>query len=207
MVRRANKKCRQHKKRRKVLVIATEGANKTEKIYFNEFNRMQDEFRVVNAPGNYTDPIKIVQSAMYAAKKEELDYDDGDMAIAVFDVDFNKQEQIISARKLADKHDVKVVLSNPCFEVWLLLHFRESTKSYSNNESVLEDLRKFWKGYEKNISSYKFIEKQTTSAIANAKKVKKHFSSNNCTDDVLMCNSSTDVYQIVELLHKAENAD
>lgn len=200
MVRRATKKKQQQRKSKKVLVLAAEGSNKTEKTYFNEFNSKQQEYRIIHARGNNTDPVKIVQDAINSAEKEELDYDYGDRAVAIFDVDFGKEKQIREAIALANSNNVEVVLSNPCFEIWLLLHFRYSTKSYNNNEAVLNELIKLWPKYDKNIASYKEIDSLTKVAIENAKKVKAYFKENYGYADVVKCNSSTDVYQLVEFL-------
>ena len=84
MVRRATKKDSQSKKRqtKKILVLAAEGSNKTEKTYFNEFNAKQNEFRIIHARGNNTDPVKIVQDAINTAAREEVDYKYGDRAAA-----------------------------------------------------------------------------------------------------------------------------
>lgn len=202
MVRRATQKDKQNKKRKtkKVLVLAAEGTNKTEKTYFNEFNTKQNEFRIIHARGNNTDPVKIVQDAINTAAREEVDYEYGDRAVAVFDVDFGKENQIIEAIELAKKNSVDVFLSNPCFEVWLLLHYRYSTKSYTNNEAVINDLIKHWPKYEKSIDSFKSLDNLMDIAVTNAKKVKEYFLRVDGIDDVKKCNSSTDVHELVEML-------
>ena len=204
MVRRATKKQQRQRKTKKVMVLAAEGANKTEKTYFNEFNSRQSQYRIIPARGNNTDPVKIVQDAINSAQKEELDYEYGDRAVAIFDVDFGKEKQIRDEINLANSNNVEVFLSNPCFEVWLLLHFRFSTKGYVNNESVINDLKSYWPKYEKKISSYSDINSLTTEAISNAKRVKAYFEKNNFNADVVKCNSSTDVHELVEDLLVSE---
>ncbi|MFF5772598.1 RloB family protein [Streptomyces californicus] len=42
---------------------------------------------------------------------------------------------------LARKHDVSVALTNPCFELWLMLHFADVTR-YSTSASAQRDLEK-----------------------------------------------------------------
>ena len=66
MVRRANRKSkgRPYKEERKIVLIATEGINKTEQSYFSEFNRIQSEYHIVFASGNSTDPVRIVKDAI-----------------------------------------------------------------------------------------------------------------------------------------------
>ena len=207
MVRRATKKQQKKRKTKRVMVLAAEGTNKTEKTYFNEFNSRQTQYRIIPARGNNTDPEKIVQDAINSAKKEELDYEYGDRAVAIFDVDFGKDKQIRNAITIANANNVEVFLSNPCFEVWFLLHFRFSTKGYSSNEKVIEDLKKLWPEYEKNKNSYNELSSKTLVAIDNAKKVKAYFEKNDSTADVIKCNSSTDVDDLVDQLLNSEGQD
>lgn len=73
MVRKANKKVKTPRRsERKVLLIATEGNNKTETNYFRFFNNRQSEYRIQMASGNNTDSIKIVEDLIRAARKEDL---------------------------------------------------------------------------------------------------------------------------------------
>lgn len=123
MVKRANKRMPKKRKQRKLLILAAEGANKTEKTYFTEFNDKQSEYRVIPARGNNTDPVKIVRDAINSAEKEDVEFEAGDRVFAVFDVDFGKEKQIREAMQLAKANNVEVVLSNPCFEVWFLVIF------------------------------------------------------------------------------------
>lgn len=205
MVRKANKKVKTPRRsERKVLLIATEGNNKTETNYFRSFNNRQSEYRIQMASGNNTDSIKIVEDLIRAARKEDLDYEYGDAAIAIIDTDFGKEKQIEQARILAQKNGVTLLLSNPSFEIWFLLHFKFSTKGYSSNEELLNDLRKEWPQYSKSIQSYSEIEDKEETAIENASKLRDYNlnAGNKC--DTLYNNPSTDVYQLIETLLCAE---
>jgi hypothetical protein len=201
MVRRANRKTSKAiKKEMKLVIIAAEGKNKTEKTYFNEFNSMQKQYRIISARGNNTDPVKIVNDAIISSIKEELDFGNGDRAFAVFDTDYGKEEVIRKSLQLAHANNIEVILSNPCFEVWLLLHFRYSTKGYASNSEVYNELLSYWPGYKKNISSYEKVNERYNKAIENAKRIKSFNNGTNAGLDVLKCNSSTDVYKIVDML-------
>lgn len=51
--------------------------------------------------------------------------------------------------KLARQNNISVFLSNPCFEIWYLLHFRYSTKLYGSNEEVIKELGSYISDYSK----------------------------------------------------------
>ena len=202
MVRRANKKTkgRPTKKDRKIILIATEGLNKTERTYFTEFNRKQTEWHIVPADGNSTDPVKIVKDAIRTVDNRGIRYDYGDRVFAVFDTDFNKDKQIAEARKIARENDIDLILSNPCFEVWLLQHFRFSTRGYHSNEDVIDELINQWPEYRKSIDSFQSVSDRTEFAIQNARKLSEFHNAVNPHTDNEKRNPSTDVYKLVEII-------
>ncbi len=63
MVRRIEKinRNKHTRKTRNILLIAAEGNNKTESIYFSSFNQIQTSYRIQIAKGNKTDPKGIVE--------------------------------------------------------------------------------------------------------------------------------------------------
>ena len=199
MVRRATKKERKSytKKRNNIILIATEGKNKTEKNYFQGFNKLLKGCNIIFSDGNNTDPVKIVKDAINTARNKDIESQQGDTIFAVFDTDFNKESQISEARKLAEKNDVGLILSNPCFEVWLLLHFRYSTRGYQSNHEVLNELCSLWPVYQKNLKSFQDLYGSLDTAVENATKL-KHF--HNDIENVLVekCNPSTDVHKLIK---------
>lgn len=202
MVRRANSRRGRKtlRKERSIILIAAEGSNKTERAYFLEFNRLQKKYKIIMAGGNNTDPVKIVQDAADSAKKKDLDLKSGDLVYAVFDTDVGKEKQIEKTRKIAKNEKVGLILSNPCFELWLLMHFTFSTKSYSNNKAVCDELMRKWPKYKKNINSFEEIRGKQECAIKNAKKLKTFHIKMSEKTEIENCNPSTDVYQLVEML-------
>jgi hypothetical protein len=46
------------------------------------------------------------------------------------------------AAALAEKEGVSFVLCNPCFEVWLYLHFRDRTSAFGEQRQAIEGLRR-----------------------------------------------------------------
>ena len=195
------------RKRKPVILISTEGKNKTEEIYFNNFKR-NNNYSIIYSKGNYTDPINMVNALQSDIKKMELQKRYGDIAYCVFDtdVDISKQEQINKAlSKLKNKNTIiELIPSNPCFEIWYKAHFSNSTKSYNNNEELIKDLRKLIPNYQKNIEVYSIIANKTEVAIDNAISMENYHKKSNIEIYDIKANPSTQVYKIVKKLINTE---
>lgn len=55
---------------------------------------------------------------------------------------------------LKDYPNVTVVVNNPCFEIWILLHFKFTEKPYSNCDEVRREIVSFIQHYEKTKDFY-----------------------------------------------------
>lgn len=80
-------------------------------------------------------------------------------------------------RKLDECSCVKA-LSNPCFEVWYLLHSKGVVRSLDSNECIkkLKEAQPVWANYEKSKltdSQKLFLKDNLESAIANAEQLKE----------------------------------
>ena len=96
------------------------------------------------------DPKSVVKSAKQLKrdyKKEQLDYDS---VWVVFDRDEHPMfEQAIDEAKANKIH---LALSVPCFEIWLLLHFRNQTAHIEREDTVKTLKNDFIQNYEKNMT-------------------------------------------------------
>lgn len=107
------------------LVIICEGEN-TEPQYLKDFARHVGnplvEIEVVGGAGV---PMTLVDRAIEARRRllRRDGYQNGDMVWAVFDRD--EHPQVADARARAAANHVHVAYSNPCFELWLILHFED----------------------------------------------------------------------------------
>lgn len=202
MVRRASKKAKGQKQRRerKLIVVATEGRNKTEISYLKMFNRTQKQYKIVSARGNDTDPESVVDDAIKAVEREDLDFSRGDRAVALVDTDFGKDAQLRAAKDKAITNNVEVLMSNPCFEVWFLQHFRYSTKGYNSSDEVIEELLSFWPKYRKNLNDYSELFHLTEDALNNADKLRQYHKKVDPEQDTSQSNPSTDVDMVVRVL-------
>lgn len=76
---------------------------------------------------------------------------------------------------------VIVIINNPCFEYWLLLHFEFTSKFYTSYSDLVKQLKKYLPDYHKsqvyytkqNKDIYLQLSSQLQTAITNAKKLKE----------------------------------
>jgi len=117
--------------RRRLLVVC-EG-EVTEKQYLEEFKRWKNspdvDIRIFGPAG---DPVTLVQKAIElrdaaaATARSQGDVNaDYDEVWCCFDVDLFGP-RVAPARDQAKANGLRLAMSNPCFELWLLLHLRDS---------------------------------------------------------------------------------
>lgn len=177
------------RKSKKVILVAFEGKNKTENNYFSNYRLRDKDYIIKLVPGNETDPINLVNKTIIKVKELGLNLDE------------RKNMQIIKARKLAKKYHIIMITSNPCIELWFLLHFEYTTAWLSNND-VINKLKKYYPKYEKNINIFPEIKDKVSEAIKNAKKLESFQLDNNKIIGMVDANPSTEMYKIVEELIK-----
>lgn len=185
--------------RKPIILIATEGKNKTEKLYFNHFNKSK-RYSIVFSRGNYTDPINMINLLEKEIRERELSKRDGDIAYCVFDTDcdVSKQEQINQAVHKCKTKNIELIKSNPCFEIWFIAHYSDSTKRYSSNIELINELKRFIPQYEKNKDVYYEVNSKTNIAIENSKKLENYHVRLGKDINNIECNPSTQVYKILE---------
>lgn len=203
MVRKVDQKKRGKvsRKAKKIILIGAEGKNQTERKYFKAFNQVQSEYKIMAGKGNNTDPVGVVEDLLKSAKQEELDLKDGDILACFIDVDFKngRDQELRAAMKLARQNNISVFLSNPCFEIWYLLHFRYSTKLYGSNEEVIKELGSYISDYSKSKDVYDLIENKIDQALLNTKRLESYHLENG-TNDRLKKLPSTEAYKLIEMI-------
>lgn len=192
---------RENRKRKSLVVIGCEGNNKTEEIYFKNYN--SKDCMIKFSKGNSTDPVGIVNDVVKFIKNE-IGKEDEDKYYVVFDTDINKglQSEINKAKEIAKENNIEIITSTPSFEIWFRLHFGYTAKLYNSSDDLINDLGRKIKGYKKNINVYSIIERKTDEAIKNAKKLEKHHLELGRVLDNDICNPYTGTYKVVEELIK-----
>ncbi len=101
----------------------------------------------------------------------------------------------------AERSYKSFVVSNPTFEIWLLFHFKYTTKQFANGNEVIKELKKCIQNYEKTLDCFEICKDKQDEAINNSAKVEKHFENYDWPSE--KCNPITDVGGLVKLLTEA----
>jgi hypothetical protein len=145
MTKRENRQSRRRPFRQsadRILVVC--GGVRTEPDYFEG---MKSSYRnpavkiIVRKAG--VSPVELVELAMSV---RDRDNDSFDEVWCVCDVD---DFDLTAAVGLAARNDVRLAVSNPCFEVWLLLHFEECMAAMTGYEQLRRRLAKHIPDYDK----------------------------------------------------------
>lgn len=188
------------RKRKSIMLIVAEGENRTETNYFRSFP--SEKYRIKFVSGNDTDPIKMMKNLKQQFSSLGLSSSNGDVGVSLIDTDcdVSKDIQIRSADELATKEVLQIV-SSPCFELWLLLHFSWSTRQFSSSNEVVASLKKELPTYSKNCEAVlgQTFERIDT-AILNAKKLEEHCLGNGGAPHTVGFTPSSEVYKVVERL-------
>ena len=189
------------RKPKPVLLIITEGKNKTETLYFSHFQEQGRDYSVkfIKA-GTKTDAQSLYEKVLGKWDELELSIENGDRCFIVLDIDNDsrKADKVIELIRKNNNDAIQFVVSNPTFEIWYLLHFEYTTKRFADGRAVIKELIKHLPQYEKNIDVYNVLEDKQSVAIENAGKLEKYFADNKwpSTD----CNPRTDVSWFVDML-------
>ncbi len=172
-------------------LIVCEG-QKTERIYFNKYRQRNSGLKIETPGSSVTDPNSLVDFTRSQIKKYNIDFNSGDQAWCVFDADQNSEENIERAKKLAIAENIKLCLSNPCFELWYILHFRYFDQRISTSE-LQDEIKSHIPNYDKVKDYFDTLLSKRNSAIKNANKL-------NCKHSELISISSNPSTQVVELV-------
>ncbi len=138
--------------------------------------------------------IKIKKEAEKQAKRKNDSFLKYDQVWCVFDVDENRSIQ--DARKMARDNDIRLAISNPCFEIWLYLHFAEQPGMQTCQE-LRRKMKKFIPGYNKHVNFSDYQDGYEI-AVTRAKKLAEN-SQPDKEDEV---NPSTSVWKLTEQIRQ-----
>lgn len=162
----------------KVILIVCEG-KKTEKKYFQMLkeclNLISISIEILSS--RHPTPSQVVKHAKQKAKE----LGECDEIYCVFDRDTHKDfDKALDEAKKTRLKNFEAIVSDPCFEFWILLHFTKITPNFSTNQSPCEALQKHktfkqhFPNYNK--SNYDFddiIANHLNTAIENANGINK----------------------------------
>ncbi len=180
-----------------ILVIVSEG-EKTERKYFSNYRKRGCGLKIETPNTSKTDPIGLVEFAQRQIINYELEPDKDDEVWCVFDVDDN-EENIQEAVEMARENNIKIALSNPCFEIWFLLHFKFRDTRLTCDDAINE-IRNYLPDYSKNEDVFYEIADNREDAMSHAKKLNEIHQKRNNELYSPESNPSTQVFELVEYI-------
>ena len=112
----------------------------------------------------------------------------------VLDVDDHASLQV--AKELARNENIFLAISNPCFELWLLLHFVSQTATISTKD-VQRACLKHMPTYKKEVP-FAALDPLYPNALRRAKELEVHHIRRNSNGG----NPSTEIYKIIEKIRR-----
>ncbi len=187
--------------RRPLVLIIVEGT-RTEKLYFESLAREERASAVhvdVVHSKRDTAPENLVQQADKAWKSriDSDKWEDDGQVWCVCDTE-QPEPDILLRRALttARKLDINMAVSNPAFEYWYLLHFRDSTSPCSNGQEMKNKLRRIINNYHEAMDVYPILRLRTDDALARASDLRRR--SEGAWDN--FSNPSTKVDELVRVI-------
>ncbi len=151
----------------RLFIIATEGKN-TEKQYFSIFRNSRIQVLVLETIDNKSAPEYVCNRLDDFIR--EYDLDDKDDLWLMLDVDRWGDKKLSKVTQLACQKEYFLAISNPCFEIWLYFHFKDSEFT----EITCQELENYLKGilgsYNKSKLDLEKYKPYIDEAIERAKK-------------------------------------
>ena len=191
------------RQRKRIVLFAAEGNNKTETLYFKNFN--QKNLQIKFTRGNETDPEKMMKRLLDETKDMGLGSEPEDCAFCLVDGDVNpkKDGQIARADAMAKGTKAVQIVSNPCFEIWYLCHYNHSTRQYHSSDEVVSALKELEPAYKKeNPDMYQLTIHNVNKACENAIRLEQYNQDAGHKPHTSGFQPSTEVYKVVRHLQK-----
>jgi hypothetical protein len=189
------------KKERVTFLVIAEGRNKTETLYLSNFQEQGKGYyiRFVKA-GSKTDAEALYKTLLAKWKELGLSTSSGDKGFIVLDIDNDakKADKVMALIKENKNEAICFIVSNPVFEIWLLLHHRYTSKVYKDGDAVIKDLKRFIPDYEKNKDCYPYCKDKLKDAIKNCERLDRHYEEEKWPS--VNCNPRTDLGLLVRIL-------
>jgi hypothetical protein len=115
---------------------------RTEPEYLDALKRLPEvhdaaavDIRVQTGHGGAV-PLTLVNLALDARSRNRDEFGEVDEIWCAFDVEWPRNHpNLVEAVALAKAHDIHLAISNPCFEIWLVLHLRDCSAWATNDDA------------------------------------------------------------------------
>ncbi len=155
-----------------------------------------------------SDPHSVLKHAKDLIDEDITRYgenDTFDRAYCVFDKDNHKNYkqtiQQIKNEKLHKSVELHYTYCNPCFEFWILLHFKNTAKPLPKCADVKKEIKEIFKGFNKKETNYgtlytEQLKQKMPEAIQHSKQIARE------ADNTGATNSYTNIHELIEYLIK-----
>lgn len=139
------------RKRKPVIALICEGRNKTERTFFEHFRKSSAPYNLKIINSEATDIVNMAKKADSVFKEFNIDKSSGEHVFCLIDLDLeqNKLQKLLKMQK--QFKNVEFIVSNPCFEIWLLFYFTANPKVENSSQKVKEQLCKYVPNYCENM--------------------------------------------------------
>lgn len=181
----------------RMIIIATEGSV-TEVAYFTQLNddailsSNKFQIKVIPPENNRSSPNHVLRSLTNFKKEYQIKADDE--LWMVIDRDRWSVQMLSEIHRQCKQKGIGLCISNPCFELWLILHYQDLTIVPSELQSILLSNQKqhgqsYTKRYiadlmgNENLSDFTRLFPLINNAIGNAQLL-RNFSHSNIIDNL-----------------------
>lgn len=185
----------------RLLVIASEDTHAVQ-LYFSRFSPRRVQFRILPTEEGRSSPKALTDRL--DRFRDEFQIDDDDQLWYCGDLDHWAAPSHIGTLTEVLQHcrncSYQVAISNPCFELWLLLHFSDVPTNVGNCDSVAKQLSMMADGYSKlRGCGIEVTTEMVRTAIARAEQLDVG------VGDIPVGSPSTRIYRILKVLLERES--
>lgn len=137
---------------------------RTEEIYLSHLKVRGSNYTLHVERFDGNQPMKMVKRCAARFKERGMSRKSGDRVFCVLDVDNNSVDDLRETMDYAKNHGIELIISNPCFEVFFLLHFQDSVPLKSAAE-IKEDTKSHIKGYTETMDCWHLLLKRKERAL------------------------------------------
>ena len=174
-------------------MIATDG-KETERLYFKAIKDKNSEviIKILKGQVGKNAPKVVYGRAKKYAKKNRIRK--SDEVWLIIDKNSLSDAQLNQLSSICCESDYFLAVSNPCFELWLVLHFEKpKSERVDNATKCRHRLKKYLPNYTKNHVETEKLLPHTPKAINNAKQYANE-------NETWPTNTGTHIYKLVEKL-------
>ena len=193
-----------HKKKKPLIIICSEGQGKNaEKCYFGNFSNRN--LRIKFSTGSSTDPEGMVDDLITFMHNEDVKSEDYLRVFLVLDTDLSEKRinEIKEIKQKCKENNIEIITSAPIFEIWYLMHYRDSKLIFATSKDVKRELVKINGSYSETMNMYDKIKNQTNNARSTANSIEQQIIKDE--GDLLRSNPHSSIYRILDAIDEFNN--